>query len=113
MMLEAVSSILKGASDLAQSSSVARSSSAITQVGQTAQSAQSAVGFDGVLQQVANDAISTMKTGEAASISYIQGKVSAQSVVEAVMSAEQTLQMAVAVRDKVVQAYQEVSRMAI
>jgi flagellar hook-basal body complex protein FliE len=34
-------------------------------------------------------------------------------VVEAVMSAEQTLQMAVAVRDKVVQAYQEVSRMAI
>ena len=80
MMLEAVSSILKGASDLAQSSSVARSSSAITQVGQTAQSAQSAVGFDGVLQQVANDAISTMKTGEAASISYIQGKVSAQSV---------------------------------
>ncbi len=54
-----------------------------------------------------------MKTGEAASISYIQGKVSAQSVVEAVMSAEQTLQMAVAVRDKVVQAYQEVSRMAI
>jgi flagellar hook-basal body complex protein FliE len=29
------------------------------------------------------------------------------------MSAEQTLQMAVAVRDKVVQAYQEVSRMAI
>ena len=113
MMLEAVSSILKGASDLAQSSSVARSSSAITQVGQTAQSAQSAVGFDGVLQQVANDAISTMKTGEAASISYIQGKVSAQSVVEAVMSAEQTVQMAVAVRDKVVQAYQEVSRMAI
>lgn len=113
MMLEAVSSILKGASDLAQSSSVARSSSAITQVGQTALSGQSAVGFDGVLQQVANDAISTMKTGEAASISYIQGKVSAQSVVEAVMSAEQTLQMAVAVRDKVVQAYQEVSRMAI
>jgi flagellar hook-basal body complex protein FliE len=83
------------------------------QLGQTAQTGQSALGFDGVLQQVATDAISTMKTGEAASISYIQGKVSAQSVVEAVMSAEQTLQMAVAVRDKVVQAYQEVSRMAI
>ena len=113
MMLEAVSSILKGASDLAQSSGVAKSSSDVTQVGQTAQGGQSALGFDGVLQQVATDAISTMKTGEAASISYIQGRVSAQSVVEAVMSAEQTLQMAVAVRDKVVQAYQEVSRMAI
>ncbi len=34
-------------------------------------------------------------------------------MVEAVMSVVQTLQMAVAVRDKVVQAYQEVSRMAI
>ena len=39
----------------------------------------------------------------------IQGKVSARKVVEALMSAEQALQMAVAVRDKVVQAYQEVS----
>ena len=75
--------------------------------------AQSALGFDGVLEQVAADAIGTLKAGEAASISSIQGKVSAQRVVEAVMSAERTLQMAVAVRDKVVQAYQEVSRMAI
>ena len=72
-----------------------------------------AAGFDGILEQVAADAIGTLKAGEAASISSIQGKVSAQRVVEAVMSAEQTLQMAVAVRDKVVQAYQEVSRMAI
>jgi flagellar hook-basal body complex protein FliE len=107
MMLEAVSSILKGVSDVAQTSGIAKSSSAV------AQSAQPAAGFDGVLEQVAADAIGTLKAGEAASISSIQGKVSAQRVVEAVMSAEQTLQMAVAVRDKVVQAYQEVSRMAI
>jgi flagellar hook-basal body complex protein FliE len=107
MMLEAVSSILKGVSDIARTSDVAKSSSAITQA------AQPAVGFDGVLEQVAADAIGSLKAGEAASISSIQGKVSAQRVVEAVMSAEQTLQTAVAVRDKVVQAYQEVSRMAI
>ena len=49
------------------------------------------LGFDGVLEQVAADAIGTLKAGEAASISSIQGKVSAQRVVEAVMSAEQTL----------------------
>jgi flagellar hook-basal body complex protein FliE len=107
MMLEAVSSILKGVGGVAQSSDITKSSSAVTQTG------QSALGFDGVLEQVASDAIGTLKAGEAASISGIRGKVSAQSVVEAVMSAEQTLQMAVAVRDKVVQAYQEVSRMAI
>ena len=36
-----------------------------------------------------------------------------QQVVAAVMSTEQTLQAAIAVRDKVVAAYQEISRMAI
>jgi flagellar hook-basal body complex protein FliE len=107
MMMMAVSSILKGLGGVAQSSDVARTAPTPATAGQPE------VGFGGVLQQVANDAISTLKAGEAASVSYIQGKASAQSVVEAVMSAEQTLQMAVAVRDKVVQAYQEVSRMAI
>jgi flagellar hook-basal body complex protein FliE len=34
-------------------------------------------------------------------------------VVEAVMSTEQTLQAAIAIRDKVVAAYQELSRMAM
>jgi len=71
------------------------------------------VGFDRVLEQVAADAIGTIKGGEAASISAIQGKASAQRVVEAMMSAERSLQLAVAVRDKVVAAYQEVTRMAI
>ncbi len=107
MMMEAVSSILKDAAGVVQSSSVAASAPAATRT------AQPALGFDGVLEQVAADAVGSLKNGEAASVSYIHGKVSAQSVVEAVMSAEQTLQMAVAVRDKVVQAYQEVSRMAI
>lgn len=106
-MLEAVSSILKGIGNSAQTSDVVKASPAVLQ------SAQPSVGFDGVMEQVAADAIGTLKAGEAASISSIQGKVSAQRVVEAVMSAEQTLQVAIAVRDKVVQAYQEVSRMAI
>jgi flagellar hook-basal body complex protein FliE len=71
------------------------------------------VGFDSVLKQVTTDAIGTIKAGEAASISAIQGKESTRRVVEALMSAEQALQTAVAVRDKVVQAYQEVVRMSI
>ena len=71
------------------------------------------VGFDSVLKQVTTDAIGTLKAGESASISAIQGKESTRRVVEALMSAEQALQTAVAVRDKVVQAYQEVVRMSI
>jgi flagellar hook-basal body complex protein FliE len=71
------------------------------------------LGFDSVLKQVTTDAIGTIKAGEAASISAIQGKESTRHVVEALMSAEQALQTAVAVRDKVVQAYQEVVRMSI
>lgn len=71
------------------------------------------LGFDTVFKQVASDAVGTLKAGEAASISAIQGKESTRRVVEALMSAEQALQTAVAVRDKVVQAYQEVARMAI
>ena len=66
-----------------------------------------------VMKQVTTDAIGTLKAGEAASISAMQGKESTRRVVEALMSAEQALQTAVAVRDKVVQAYQEVVRMSI
>ena len=71
------------------------------------------LGFDAVFKQVTSDAIGSLKAGEAASISAIQGKESTRRVVEALMSAEQALQTAVAVRDKVVQAYQEVVRMSI
>jgi flagellar hook-basal body complex protein FliE len=106
-MLEAISSVVSGVGNVARTSDIVKSASAL------APTAKTAVGFDGVLEQVAADAVGSLKAGEAASISSMQGKVSAQSVVEAVMSAERTLQMAVAVRDKVVQAYQEVSRMAI
>ena len=54
-----------------------------------------------------------VRAGEATAISGIGGKASVQQVVEAIMNAEQTLQTAIAVRDKVVAAYQEISRMAI
>ena|SRR3712207_6257424 len=69
--------------------------------------------FSDMMAQVATSAVDTMKAGEAASIAGIQGKASVQQVVEAVMSAEQTLQTAIAIRDKVVAAYQEIARMAI
>ncbi len=69
--------------------------------------------FGQMLSQVASDAVSSLKKGEATAISGIQGKASVQQVVEAVMNAQENLQTAIAIRDTLVAAYQEVSRMAI
>ncbi len=69
--------------------------------------------FSQVLSQVARDGVNQIQAAEATSIKGLQGQASVQQVVEAVMSAEQTLNTAIAVRDKVVQAYQEISRMQI
>ncbi|MCQ8780916.1 flagellar hook-basal body complex protein FliE [Mangrovibrevibacter kandeliae] len=69
--------------------------------------------FSDVMKQVASDAIGSLKNAEAVSIQGVKGQASTQAVVDAVMSAERTLQTAVAVRDKVVAAYLDLSRMAI
>jgi len=69
--------------------------------------------FGAVLGRMTLEAISTLKQGEEVSIAGIRGQATTQQVVEAVMASEQTLQAAVAVRDKVVSAYLEISRMTI
>ncbi len=69
--------------------------------------------FGAVLAEAALNAANVLKAGEATSIAGIRGQASVQQVVEAVMAAEQTLQSSIAIRDKVVSAYLEVSRMQI
>lgn len=71
------------------------------------------VDFGSMLGQMASDAATQLRASEQISIAGIQGKASVQQVVDAVMSAEQTLQGAIAIRDKVVSAYLELSRMSI
>ena len=68
--------------------------------------------FGHVFAQV-GEAIDTLKAGESAAISGLQGQTSVQHVVELVMSAERSLQTVVAIRDKIVSAYQSISQMAI
>src|SRR5262249_35868160 len=98
-MIEAISS-----SAISAGQAVARSAeSEMAAPAASAVNGSAGVGFDSVLKQVTTDALGTIKAGEAASISAIQGKESTRHVVEALMSAEQALQTAVAVRDKVVQ----------
>jgi flagellar hook-basal body complex protein FliE len=69
--------------------------------------------FAQTLASMATDALSTIKAGETTAMAGMQGKAPLQQVVQAVMQAEQTLQTVVAVRDKVVSAYLEISRMQI
>ncbi|MEM9223577.1 MAG: flagellar hook-basal body complex protein FliE [Pseudomonadota bacterium] len=69
--------------------------------------------FGETFATVAANARDTLKAGEAAAISGISGDGGVQDVVQALMSAEQHLRAAIAVRDRVVAAYQEISRMQI
>jgi flagellar hook-basal body complex protein FliE len=69
--------------------------------------------FGTVMKQVVTDAIGTMEKGESTAIQGLQGAASPFKVVQAVMSAQRTLQSVISIRDKAVSAYQEITRMAI
>jgi flagellar hook-basal body complex protein FliE len=69
--------------------------------------------FAAAMSEIAREATQSMKGAETVSIQGVNGKASTQAVVDAVMGAERTLQTAVALRDKVVSAYLELSRMSI
>jgi flagellar hook-basal body complex protein FliE len=69
--------------------------------------------FGKVLADVAASTVDALKGAEAASIGGIKGTLPVQDVVQAVMTAEQALQTAIAVRDKLVAAYTEITRMQI
>jgi flagellar hook-basal body complex protein FliE len=84
-----------------------------TETKASAQAMAPGTDFSSMLSQMAVDAADSVKSAEAVSIAGIKGNASVQQVVESVMAAEQSLQTAVAVRDKVVAAYLEISRMTI
>ncbi|POF30155.1 flagellar hook-basal body complex protein FliE [Roseibium marinum] len=96
---------------LLKATSTTRYSASTPDLGGTAEA--SAPSFSQAVAQVSQEAIDKIKQGEAAAISGVDGQASAQQVVEAVLAAESTLQTAIAIRDKVVSAYQEISRMSI
>ena len=107
--LSLIGSIAAGAAD--SISSIAPGITGAT--GPASPSGAAPTDFGSVLAQVTGDAIDKLKTGEATAISGLQGKASVQDVAKSVLDAQQSLQTVVAIRDKVVSAYQEVSRMSI
>jgi len=70
-------------------------------------------GFGDMLAQAAGDLTNTLHQGEAASLQAVTGKADINQVVMAVTNAEVTLQAVIAVRDRVIQAYQDISKLAI
>jgi flagellar hook-basal body complex protein FliE len=90
----------------------AATTSAPAAVSSTASSTGGA-GFGEVMAQASGEALHTLKSAESTSMAGIEGKVGVQQVVDSVMSAERTLQTGLAIRDKTVAAWQQISQMQI
>jgi flagellar hook-basal body complex protein FliE len=69
--------------------------------------------FGALLEQTLSDAIDAGHKSEAIATAAVSGQASLQDVVEAVNAAELSLQTVVAVRDRMIAAYQEILRMPI
>lgn len=91
-----------------ETSSVSRTTGA-----EAASNAEPGQDFASVLSNMISTSIDTVRQGEQTAAAGVKGQASVQQVVEAVMSAEQSLQSTLAIRDKIVQAYLEISRMQI
>lgn len=81
--------------------------------GGAAQAAPTGAGFGDFLTGAMKDAVGTMKAGEQAAAQQVAGKADVVNVVSAVNQAEMTLDTVMAVRDKVIQAYQTIMQMPI
>jgi flagellar hook-basal body complex protein FliE len=66
-----------------------------------------------LLRKLRKNSIETLKDGELMSIKGVTGEADLTDVVAAVNSAEATLQLVTTLRDRMIQAYQEIIRMPI
>ena len=89
----------------------------IAQIGQSAGSPSAAIApsdagnFSDFLSGAIKDSIGTIRQGEQAATAQVAGKANIVDVVNSVNAAELTLDTVVAVRDKVVAAYQQIMNM--
>ena len=69
--------------------------------------------FSALVQNATSGALNTLRVGETVTQSAVMGKAGTQEMVEAVMSMETSLRTTLAIRDKCVEAYQEIMRMPV
>ena len=79
----------------------------------TAAAGDLAASFADALSQAASKTVGSLENAEQLSIQALKGEADTRQVVDAVMDAQQALQTSIAIRDKIVTAYLEISRMAI
>lgn len=70
-------------------------------------------GFGTLVEDAAKKAITNVRQGDQVASAGLAGKADMQAVVEATMAMESTVRVSVALRDKMVEAYQEIMRMPI
>ena len=69
--------------------------------------------FAEMVKGAAEDAVKTVRAADAAAQAGLDGRIGTQQVVEATMAMESTVKVTVAMRNKLVEAYQEIMRMPI
>ena len=69
--------------------------------------------FSETLSQVGEATLNTLGKAESTAIAGMTGKADPHAIVEALAAAELALETAVSVRDKAVEAYQEILRMPV
>ncbi len=70
-------------------------------------------GFGDILKTVMSDAVSASKNAEHQMAAQVAGRAELVDVVTAISAAEASLETVIAVRDQVINAYQEIMRMPI
>ncbi|MFN7101451.1 MAG: flagellar hook-basal body complex protein FliE [Pseudorhizobium sp.] len=81
--------------------------------GTAAPSENPGMNFASVLGNMATDSVNSLKHAESKSFEGIQGKADTREVVDAMLQAQQSLNTAIAFRDKIVNAYLEITKMSI
>ncbi|MGH1466631.1 MAG: flagellar hook-basal body complex protein FliE [Cognatishimia sp.] len=82
------------------------------QVGQDMDAAKTE-SFGDMLRNAAAQSVQNVRQGDETATAGLAGKAGIQQVVEATMTMESTVRVSVAVRDKIVEAYQDIMRMPI
>ena len=72
-----------------------------------------ATGFADALESALSEMRRGLQSGEKAAVDAMSGKGDVQTLVEALSATEMALETAVTVRDRVVEAYQEILRMSV
>jgi flagellar hook-basal body complex protein FliE len=72
-----------------------------------------ATSFTEALTNAVSKTADSLTNAQQLSIQALQGKGDTRQVVDAVLNAQQSLQTAIAIRDKIVSAYLDISRMSI